>query len=81
MAKRKYAKYVIEMTPDKREKWAKFPSHVGKIINNLEFGKREFKGSATWLHAGLVYAAGAGYGVGQSREDTFPNGKKVVAKG
>jgi hypothetical protein len=80
MSKGKYAKYVIEMTPDKREKWGRFPSHVGKIINSLAFGKREFKDSAIWLHAGLVYAAGAGYGAGQSREDTLPNGKKVIAR-
>ena len=80
MAEGKFSKYVIEMTPDKREKWGKFPSHVGKIINGLAFGKREFEESKTWLHVGLVYAPGAGYGAGQTREDTLPDGKKVIAR-
>jgi hypothetical protein len=74
MAAKKYLKNVYEA----KEGPIKAPERAGKIVATLTIGSKQFPESPNWVYSGLIYAAGAGYGCGDTMEETLPDGNKRV---
>jgi hypothetical protein len=74
MANRKYAENIYEA----KDGPVKAPARAGKIVTAITVGNKQFPESSNWIYTGLIYAAGAGWGCGDSMIETLPDGRKKI---